>query len=59
MHKHPYYRDTLGFAAADFPVAERIYPRIFTLPIYPRMTDADLDDAVFAVKKVLAHVRRP
>ncbi len=59
VHKHPYYRDTLGFAAVDFPVAERIYPRIFTMPIYPRMTDADVDDAVFAVKKVLAHVRRP
>ena len=58
VHKHPYYRDTLGFAAADFPVAERIYPRIFTLPIYPRMTDADVDDAVAAVQKVLAHVRR-
>ena len=58
VHKHPYYRDTLGFRAEDFPVAERIYPRIFTLPIYPRMEDADVDDAVTAVKKVLSHVRR-
>ena len=58
VHKHPYYRDTLGFAAADFPVAERIYPRIFTMPIYPRMTDPDVDDAIAAVRKLLAHVRR-
>ena len=59
VHKHPYYRDALGFRPEDFPVAERVYPAIFTLPIYPRMTDADVDDAVAAVKKVLAHVRRP
>jgi dTDP-4-amino-4,6-dideoxygalactose transaminase len=28
------------------------------MPIYPRMTDRDVDDAIAAVRKVLAHVRR-
>ena len=42
VHKHPYYRDDLGFRGEDFPVAERVYPSIFTLPIYPRMTDDDV-----------------
>jgi len=55
VHKHPYYRDALGFRPEDFPVAERVYPAIFTLPLYPRMTDADLDDVVTAVKKVVHH----
>jgi dTDP-4-amino-4,6-dideoxygalactose transaminase len=55
VHKHPYYRDALGFRPGDFPVAERVYPAIFTLPIYPRMTDADVDDVVAALAKVLAH----
>jgi dTDP-4-amino-4,6-dideoxygalactose transaminase len=58
VHKHPYYRDALGFRSDDFPVAERAYPAIFTLPIYPRMSDADVDDVVTAVKKVLHHTRR-
>jgi len=58
VHKHPYYRDTLGFSPADFPAAERVYPRIFTMPIYPRMTDRDADDAIAAVGKILHHVRR-
>jgi len=58
VHKHPYYRDALGFRAADFPVAERVYPAIFTLPLYPRMTDADLDDVVAAASKVIRHTRR-
>ncbi|MEP7028807.1 MAG: DegT/DnrJ/EryC1/StrS aminotransferase family protein [Candidatus Eisenbacteria bacterium] len=55
VHKHPYYRDTLGFRPEDFPVAERVYPTIFTLPLYPRMLDADVDDVVTAVKKVVHH----
>ena len=58
VHKHPYYRDTLGFSPADFPVAERVFPSIFTLPIYPRMTDADVSDVVTAMHKILSHVRR-
>jgi dTDP-4-amino-4,6-dideoxygalactose transaminase len=58
VHKHPYYRDELGFRADDFPVAERLFPATFTLPIYPRMTDADVDDVVTAMEKILAHVRR-
>jgi len=58
VHKHPYYRDALGFRPGDFPVAERVYPAIFTLPIYPRMTDDDVDDVVAALAKVLAHTKR-
>jgi len=58
VHKHPYYRDALGFRPDDFPVAERVYPAIFTLPIYPRMTDADVDDVVAALVKVFAHTKR-
>ncbi len=58
VHKHPYYRDALGFRAQDFPVAERVYPAIFTLPLYPRMTDGDVDDVVAAIEKLLRHTRR-
>jgi dTDP-4-amino-4,6-dideoxygalactose transaminase len=58
VHRHPYYRDALGFRPEEFPVAERIFPAIFTLPIYPRMSDGDVDDVVRAVAKVLHHTRR-
>jgi dTDP-4-amino-4,6-dideoxygalactose transaminase len=58
VHKHPYYRDALGFRPEDFPVAERVYPAIFTLPLYPRMTDRDADDVVAAIQKLLRHTRR-
>jgi dTDP-4-amino-4,6-dideoxygalactose transaminase len=39
-------------------VAERAYERLLTLPLFPGMTDGDVDDVVAAVEKVLGHFRR-
>jgi perosamine synthetase len=54
---HPYYRD-LGYRRGGWPVAEEAYERILSLPIFPAMTDADVEDVVHAVEKVLRHFRR-
>ena len=54
---HPYYA-RLGFRRGDWPVAENAYERMLSLPIFPAMTDADVDDVVSAVDKVLGHYRR-
>jgi dTDP-4-amino-4,6-dideoxygalactose transaminase len=34
------------------PVAEGAYERLLTLPLFPGMTDADVDDVVTALDKV-------
>jgi perosamine synthetase len=52
LHLHPYYRDTFGYAHEDFPQASDIYQRIISLPIYPRMTEADIDHVIEAVRVV-------
>ncbi|HVK76159.1 MAG TPA: DegT/DnrJ/EryC1/StrS family aminotransferase, partial [Kofleriaceae bacterium] len=49
LHLHPYYRETYGYRPEDFPVAWREYQREVSLPIYSRMTDADVDDVIAAV----------
>ena len=54
---HPYY-ERLGFRRGGWPVAEDAYERMLSLPIFPSMTDADVDDVVHAVDKVLGHYRR-
>jgi len=54
---HPYY-ESLGFRRGGWPVAEDAYERILSLPIFPAMTDTDVEDVVLAVEKVLAHFRR-
>lgn len=53
LHLHPYYRQTYGYAAEDFPVAYREYLREVSLPIYSRMTDEDVQDVTEAVIQVL------
>jgi perosamine synthetase len=57
VYWHPYYRDR-GYRRGLCPVAERAYERLLTLPLFPAMTDADVDDVVTAVAKVLGHYAR-
>ena len=41
VHLQPHYRK-LGFTGGDFPAAERFYKHALTLPLHPRLSDADL-----------------
>jgi len=42
VHLQPGYRD-LGYSAGDFPVAERAAGEVLSLPIYPELTDAQIE----------------
>jgi len=53
IHLHPYYREKYSFKPDDFPVAFREYQRIVSLPLYPRMTNQDVDDVIEAVLDVV------
>jgi perosamine synthetase len=58
VHLHPFYRER-GFAAAgSLPRAEAAYGRILSLPLFPRMSDSDVDDVVEALHKVLSEFSR-
>ena len=57
LHLHPYYRDHFGFRRGLCPVAEAASDRLFSLPLYPGLTDVDVRDTVTAVAKVLAVAR--
>ena len=43
----------LGYTKGDWPVAERAYERMITLPLYPAMNDKDVNDVITAVTKVI------
>jgi dTDP-4-amino-4,6-dideoxygalactose transaminase len=53
IHLHPFYRDLFGNQEGRYPISEWIYYREVSLPIYPRMTDRDVQDVVEAVADVL------
>ncbi len=52
LHLHPYYRDTFGCKAEDFPNASAAFERIISLPIYPGMTEADVERVIEAVSGI-------
>lgn len=53
VHYHPFYRERFGTKPGLCPVTEAAYERIVSLPIFPKMTDEDVQDVVAAVTKVI------
>ncbi|MCC6906278.1 MAG: UDP-4-amino-4,6-dideoxy-N-acetyl-beta-L-altrosamine transaminase [Anaerolineae bacterium] len=51
VYLHPYYREQ-GYQTGLCPLAEAAYQRILSLPVFPAMSDADVQDVIDAVGKV-------
>jgi dTDP-4-amino-4,6-dideoxygalactose transaminase len=58
LHLHPYYRNTFNYRPEDFPTASAVFERIISLPIYPRMTEADVRRVIDTVGKIARQHRR-
>ena len=53
VHLQPYYQ-RMGFKAGDFPEAERYYAEAISLPMYPKMTEAQQDFVVATLREAMA-----
>ncbi len=53
LHLHTYWRERYNFKPTDFPVALDVYQRAVSLPIYPSMTDSDVQRVINQVKIIL------
>ncbi len=53
LHLHPYWRDRYGLVPAQFQHSQHAYDRMLTLPLYTRMSDADVRRVVAAVRGLL------
>lgn len=58
LHRHPFYRDTFDYRAEDFPNAEWVYERIISLPIYPGMTNKQVNRVIESVIEVIKENKR-
>ncbi|MFH1058789.1 MAG: DegT/DnrJ/EryC1/StrS family aminotransferase, partial [Pseudomonadota bacterium] len=45
-----------GFKPGDFPAAESIGARTLSLPLYPSLTDAEVDRVIAAVAETAAEL---
>ena len=53
VHLHPYYRDKYRLAPEDFPGATTISDRTLSLPLSPKVSEADQDDVAAALRDLL------
>lgn len=58
LHLHPYYRENLGCRQGDFPVAEKYFDRCISLPIYPDMTEEEVNRVIDALDEIEIKFRR-
>ncbi|MCK4752753.1 MAG: UDP-4-amino-4,6-dideoxy-N-acetyl-beta-L-altrosamine transaminase [Planctomycetes bacterium] len=54
VHLHPLYRRHFGTKEGLCPVAEAAYIQILSFPIFPMMTDGDVDTVIQAVYEAMA-----
>jgi dTDP-4-amino-4,6-dideoxygalactose transaminase len=57
LHLHSLYRSRYGYRKGDFPNAEDAYERAVSLPIYPDMSDADVEYVAHTIKRVVQENR--
>lgn len=57
VYLHPYYKN-LGYEKGLCPLAEELYNRIITIPLFPGMKEKDVNDVINAVKKVITFYRK-
>jgi dTDP-4-amino-4,6-dideoxygalactose transaminase len=50
VHLQPYYKDNFGYKVGDYPIAEEYYENCLSLPLYPSMTDKDVEYVIKQVK---------
>lgn len=53
----PYYQH-LGYQMGLCPNAEELYQEIMSIPLYPKLTDKDVEDVIHAVKKIVENYRK-
>jgi len=51
VYYHPYYQ-SLGYSKGICPITEKIYEDIITIPLYPGMSDEDVDYVIKSIKEV-------
>jgi len=52
VYSQPYYKDHYHFKQEDFPVSEEYYSKCLSIPLYPAMTEKDVNKVISAIKKV-------
>jgi len=57
VYFHPYYQ-SLSYQKGICPKAESLYERIITIPLYPKMTDQQVDEVIKRIKTTINNYQK-
>jgi len=57
LHYHPLFRDKYGYERGDFPETEQVYKGLVSMPLFPGMSEGDVNDVIAAVKRLHRYFR--
>ncbi len=52
LHLHPYWRERYDLRREQFPHSQKAFERMFSIPLYTSMTDAEVQRVVDAVRSI-------
>lgn len=58
VHYHSFYQSNFGFKQGILPNVEWLYPRLLTIPLFPKMSDNDVYDVINAIEKVINYYKK-
>lgn len=53
LHRQPYWRDRYGLTPEMYPVADAAYRSMISIPLFTKMSDADQERVIAALREVL------
>lgn len=54
LHLQPYWRESYHLKPEQFPVSQKAFERMVSIPLYSKMTQAEVDRVIVAVQQTLA-----
>jgi len=58
VHYHSYYKQHFGYNKGILPNVEWLFPRLLTIPLFPRMEESDILDVIKAIKKIINYYKK-
>jgi dTDP-4-amino-4,6-dideoxygalactose transaminase len=58
LHTHPFYQRAYGYQPGDFANANDSYSRCVSLPIYPDMSDGEVERVCLAVENIVSRNKK-
>ncbi|MBZ0200690.1 MAG: DegT/DnrJ/EryC1/StrS family aminotransferase, partial [Ignavibacteriaceae bacterium] len=53
IYRHPFYKDNFNLKLDDYPMSEKVYPSLVSLPIWPGISELQLEHVINSVKNIL------